>query len=70
MKLIQKTIRVVDNMRTGAAAREARKRKRFKLGTIADRMGISDAYLCQLELGMANWTAEMFAKFETALKAK
>ncbi len=68
MKLIQKTIRVIDHMRTGAKAREARKRAGLTLGDVCRRMGVSDGYLCELELGKANWSAEMFERFAKALK--
>ncbi len=68
MKLIQKTIRVIDHLRTGAKVRETRKRKGLTLGDVCKVMDISDGYLCELELGKANWSAEMFERFTKALK--
>ena len=55
-----------DNDGTGKVVRGARLAAGKKLGEVAEAMGISAPYLCDLENGHRNWTAE---KFEAAKKA-
>ena len=55
-----------DNEETGKVVRGARLAAGKKLREVAEAMGISAPYLCDLENGHRNWTEE---KFEAAKKA-
>ncbi len=52
-----------------AASTLARKRRRAKVAqnVIAERMGITPQYLCDLENGRRGWNYELVEKFEKAL---
>ena len=68
MKLIKtKTIRVVDNIKTGQRARGFRKKCEVSLREVARSMEISAAYLSDLELGRRAWRTSLEHKFIAAI---
>lgn len=48
-----------DNFAIGQSVRRARKSAKMKQNVLAKLMGISPSYLCELERGTRNWTAEL-----------
>lgn len=61
-------VRQVDHSATGAALRDRRIYKRLSLRSLATELGISAAYLSDLELGRRNWTEERFAEAVSAIE--
>ncbi len=59
--------RVIDHARTGASMRKKRLALGKSLRQTAAAMGISAAYLSDLELGRRNWTARLASSFLTCL---
>jgi transcriptional regulator with XRE-family HTH domain len=64
-----KTVRRIEfqHGETGAAARKVRKRKKVALRSMAKKMGISAAYLSDLERGRRNWNVDLVNRFERGL---
>jgi len=58
-----KHITVIANKETGEIARERRKEVGVSLNKFAKRIGISPAYLSQLERGLKPWSGEMAGRF-------
>ncbi len=52
----------------GSSLRVERKKARKGLTETAERMGISNTYLCDLEHGRRGWSPELVDKFRKALK--
>lgn len=52
----------------GSEMRRLRKVARKGLNETAERMGISAAYLCDLEHGRRGWSPELAEKFRKAIK--
>jgi transcriptional regulator with XRE-family HTH domain len=68
MKLIFKQVSKIDSQKTGQLAREMREKKKISLRKVARRMGVSAAFLSDLELGRRSWNEENAGKFTRALK--
>ena len=60
------TTQVVNSQATGAMARLHRAARKLSLRETAIKMGISAAYLSDLETGKRNWTEETVRKFNKA----
>lgn len=58
-----KTITMIDNVATGEHARKERKRMGRSLREVARRLGVSAAFLSDLELGRRNWTDKRLVEF-------
>lgn len=58
---------VGDSRKLGAALRLKRKKGRVSLCAIADRMGYSIGYVCDLEHGRRTWTESLKLQYELAL---
>ena len=67
MKLITKTVQVSDNIATGSAMRQRRMKKGHTLRAVANAIGVSAAFLSDLELGRRNWTEDLVRRIEEAL---
>lgn len=61
---------VPDNLITGNNARLRRLHRKLSLRSLAKRIGVSAAFLSDLELGRRNWSPEFAAKYEEALNPK
>lgn len=61
--LCVKQVPVIDHKATGEYARKARKREGLSLREVARRMGMSAAFISDLERGNRNWTEELAAKY-------
>jgi len=68
MQLLFKTAEVIDHEATGAAARQSRKQSHKSLRDVANKMGVSHAFVADLERGRRNWSAENVERFSEALK--
>lgn len=68
MKLMHKSVEVVDNSACGYFARIDRKLARRTLEYVAKKMGVSKAFVSDLELGRRNWTQDRVEEFKRALK--
>lgn len=66
--LVTKTVEVQDSAATGLALRTMRRKIPLSLREVARRMSITPAYLCDLERGNRNWTADLCKRFQEALK--
>ena len=69
MKLIFKTVRVVDNEATGMGARMHRERLKKSLRAVSGSFPCSAAYLSDLELGRRNWTQDTLDRYTAALRS-
>lgn len=58
---------VIDHAATGAAFRQFRVSQKVSLRQLADLVGISAAYLSDLELGRRQWTVEKEDAFRRVL---
>lgn len=58
-QIITKTIPTIDHKATGEAVREFREQHKVSLREVARRLGISPAFLSDLERGRRNWTYEL-----------
>jgi transcriptional regulator with XRE-family HTH domain len=67
--LATKLVKVVDHEITGLAARTARQQARLSLREIARRMGVSAAYVCDLEKGHRRWDIVRACRYATAVGA-
>jgi len=67
MKLLMDVKAVVDHRETGAMARKERLKNGLSVREVAQRMGISGAYLCDMEKGYRGWTQEKVDRFIRAL---
>lgn len=52
----------------GAILRKKRKERGFTLKEVANRMGVSTPYLCDLEHGNRKWNDDLIQSFENAIK--
>ena len=68
MNLCFKSVKIVDNTTTGSLARKQRKQASKSLRAVAKSMGVSVAFLSDLELGRRNWTEDNLSRFTGALK--
>ena len=59
---------VIDDEITGQNARNNRIHNKISLRKLAKQLGISAAYLSDLELGRRHWTASLAEKVETAIR--
>lgn len=57
-----------DNFKLGAALRKLRESQKASIRDVSAFMGYSAVYICDLELGRRNWTAERVTMYQTALK--
>jgi transcriptional regulator with XRE-family HTH domain len=64
---ITKQVSVIDNKKTGEAARRERAFNNVSLRSVCKKMGISAAYLSDLENGKRGWRQELVDKFNRAL---
>ena len=65
--IVYKTIKKPDNTRTGQIARRRRETFGKSLRKTARAMGISAAYLSDLELGHRQWSEELSKKFNEVI---
>jgi transcriptional regulator with XRE-family HTH domain len=72
MKLITriKKVKVIDHQATGLGFRLHRKLREISLRQIAFRMGITAAYLSDLERGYRNWNQNLANRYNKALNQK
>ena len=61
-------IRTIDNGATGKKAKTLRKRKKLTQIQVSKKMGITQAYLAQLETGKTNWTKKLLNRFNGAVR--
>lgn len=66
MKYLSTVVRSPDNVNLGKQARLLR--GKFSLTEVARGMGITVSYLCLLERGYRNWSQDLLASFEDAVK--
>jgi len=59
------TGKVIDHQELGAQARRLRRKRGLSLGVMARRLGISEGFLCYLEIGKRSWTPELYRKATT-----
>lgn len=59
--------RQIDDRRTGLAVRALRRSKGLSMAELGSRIGISESYMSQLELGNRPWNNELEAKAAAAL---
>jgi predicted transcriptional regulator len=57
----------IDNRETGDVLKKARKTSRITQKAMAKALGISAAYLCDLEHGRRHWSSEMVHAFKAQL---
>jgi transcriptional regulator with XRE-family HTH domain len=62
------TGRVIDNKVMGQEMRALRQRKGVSGRTLATAMGISAAYLSDLELGRRNWHSNIISHYKATLE--
>ena len=67
--LATKLVKVVDHEITGTAARTARQQARLSLREVARRMGVSAAYVCDLEKGRRPWDMARACRYAAAVGA-
>lgn len=65
----KRTIEIPDNERTGYDARIERQARGLSLRAVAQQMGVSPAYLSDLERGNRAWSQSMVERFTGALMA-
>lgn len=65
--LLKKSVDVTDDVATGAAMRQKRESFRLTLRQMGQRMGVSAAFLSDLELGRKRWTEERASEYVKAL---
>lgn len=58
---------VINPKLTGERARRIREKEKVGLRELAKNMGISAAYLSDLELGRRNWTEKTIKKFNDSM---
>lgn len=61
---------LLDPVATGGLMRAGREQAAVTLRTLAKRMGISAAYLCDLELGRRGWNEGLLEEYMKALKGE
>ena len=66
--IVWKKIQEIDHCATGAAMRAKREASRKTLREVSAKMGISSAYLGDLERGFRNWTVAKVMAFERGIK--
>lgn len=59
---------IIDHVETGMKIRMHRYSKGVTMEEAARRMGISDSYLCDLELGRRHWSEELVHRYQEAVK--
>ena len=62
-----KMVKQPDQLATGENARKFRKEQGLSLKRVADRMGITSAYLSDLERGRRNWNEKIILEFCRAM---
>ena len=62
-----KMTRETDQVATGENARKFRKEQGLSLKAVASRMGITSAYLSDLERGRRNWNEKIIIEFCRAM---
>ena len=62
-----KMVKQPDHVATGENARKFRKEQGLSLKRVADRMGITSAYLSDLERGRRNWNEKIILEFCRAM---
>lgn len=67
--LATKTMLVTDHEKTGENARRLRKQARVSLREVARRLGVSAAYLSDLERGRRGWDMQRACRFAWAIGA-
>lgn len=65
--LCEGTGKVTDNIGIGQQMREERKNAGLSLRTVAKRLGVSAAYVSDLELGRRNWSLHRVTDYQNAL---
>lgn len=65
--VVWKKVQEIDHRATGAAMRARREKSGKSLREVSAKMGISAAYLSDLERGFRNWTVTKAMAFERAL---
>ena len=61
--------KVMDDKKIGALMRDIRKKAGVSLRAVALQLGLSAAYVCDLELGRRGWNAEKRKKYREAVEA-
>lgn len=64
------TGREIDHQKTGKELRRLREKANISLRGLAKALGVSSAFLSDIELGHRNWTEEKVEKFLKAIKEK
>jgi len=59
---------VLDSREFGREMRRIREKRGYMMKSVAEEMGVSAPYLCQLEKGYREWDSELIEKFKLALK--
>ena len=68
LKLVSIKIEHVDHARTGLMAREERQAQGLTQKAVADLMGLTEPYVCDLERGRRNWRPDLVEQFNNALR--
>jgi transcriptional regulator with XRE-family HTH domain len=66
----KKTTVEIRNEQAGQMVRELRERKGVSLRTVAKRLGLSAAFISDLERGRRNWSKARFSEVEQAILNK
>ena len=61
---------VLDDKKIGIEMREARKKAGLSGRAVAARLGLSPAYICDLELGRRSWNADKRKYYMQALQLR
>lgn len=62
--------KVPDPKAQGAMMKAERQAAKATQKEVAEQMGLSDNYICDLESGNRRWTEDLVTRYRTALKAK
>jgi transcriptional regulator with XRE-family HTH domain len=66
----KKTTVEIRNEQAGQMVRELRERKGVSLRAVAKRLGLSAAFISDLERGRRNWSKQRFDEVERAILTK
>ena len=67
--LATRLVQVTDDVQTGKNARAAREQARLSLREVARRLGVSPAYVCDLEKGRRPWNMQRAVRYATAVRS-
>lgn len=69
MKAVTESVQRINHYETGRKMRLFRESKERSLRSVAEEMGISAAFLSDLERGRRNWSDKLVSQFNLALKS-